>query len=636
MKSRFIALCLCFLFVFSAIGCNNNGSNGEVPVLPESDYYLVKDGKTDYTVVIPQNCDRTLVFAAEELAYFFKQATALKIDVKTDAEISAFGDVGYINLGDTVFFRSFNFNDVVDSLGEQGYIVRTQKGNVFIWSESSVGVLYGVYGFLNKELGYECYYKDAFSLEKNVSEKKLLNFNMVDKPDFTYRKTGYTSTVTGDFANRLKMNYNTSFMRVGGAEVHNAIYYIAPAKYESDHPKWYDEGSKNNQLAYRQLCYTAHGDATELAAMRGEVLKTLKSAVRDNPNYKYVAFMQADTSEWCSCFACSQKIRDNGNCKIATLLSFLNPVAKEFKEWMNEVYPDRDVRIVIFAYGPTVDCPAYYDNATKKYKPYTEETALNDNISVYYAPIGADFVSGLNANVNKSFKDNLEKWSALCVDNLCWLYSTIFGDYLDYYNSFDSMQDNYKLLKENGFDFIFDQSQSDATECTGFSRLKMYLNAKLAWDVNADVDKLTKDFFDNYFLDASENMYALFKDMKDTYNSYYANGQISGNVNKTASMKEKGCVSRTKIIAWMKLLENAFTDVEKYKNSDAELYTALRDRITVESVCVRYLYSEVYPALIGEDITDFRKSLKTDLTRLNFNKWWENYNINNLFNQWGV
>ena len=636
MKIRFIALCLCLLFSFSAIGCKDNGGNGGESVVPETEYYLVKDGKTDYTVVIPQNCDKTVAFAAEELAYFFEMATELSIAVKTDAEITVVGDAGYINLGNTVFFDSLNLNDVGDTLGEQGYIVRTQKGNVFIWSESSAGVLYGVYGFLNKEFGYECYYKDAFSLEKDVSEKKLLNFNMVDKPSFTYRKTGYTRVVSGKFANRLKMNYNTSFMTVGGAEVHNAIYYIAPSKFESAHPKWYDEGTKNNPLAFRQLCYTAHGDATELATMRDEVLKTLKLTVRDNPNYKYVAFTQADTSGWCSCDACKQKIRNNGNCKIATLLSFLNPVAEEFQEWLMEVYPGRDVRIVIFAYGPTLDCPAYYDSTSETYKPYTAEMALSDNISVYYAPIGADFVSDLNANVNKSFKDNLEKWSALCNNNLCWQYSTIFGDYIDFYNSFDSMQENYKLLKQNGFDFIFDQSQADATECTGFSRLKMYLNAKLAWDVNADVDKLTENFFDNYFLDASASMYALFKNIKDTYNSYYANGQISGNVNKTASMKEKGCVSRTKIIAWMSLLEQAYNDVEKYRNTDAELYAALCDRITVESICVRYLYSEVYPSAFGDGLTAFRTELKNDLTRLNFNKWWENYAINNLFSQWGV
>ena len=73
---------------------------------------------------------------------------------------------------------------------------------MFIWAEESIGVLYGVYDFLNKEFNYECYYKDAFSLEKNVSEKKLMAFDLIEKPDFTYRKTGYLNIVKGDFANR--------------------------------------------------------------------------------------------------------------------------------------------------------------------------------------------------------------------------------------------------------------------------------------------------------------------------------------------------------------------------------------------------------------------------------------------------
>lgn len=634
---KFFVIILALFICLTTSGCNFlKQTENEEEIIVETDYYLVKDGKTDYTIVLPKDCDKNISFAAEELVQFFKEATGIKISVKSDDEIASIGEEGYINLGNTTFSKNIGFIDVPGTLGEQGYVIKTVNGNVFIWSEGSIGILYGVYEFLSREFGYECYYEDVFSIEKGVSEKKLMGFDLVDKPDFTYRKTGYTNIVKGEFANRLKMNYATSFMRVGGADVHNAIFYVAPAKFESTHPKWYDEGTKNNQLMFRQLCYTAHGDATELAAMREEVLKVLKNTIRDNPDSKYVSFTQADTSAWCNCNACSKTISRNGNCKISTIISFINPVAKELKQWMNDLYPERDVNIVIFAYGPTIDCPAIYDSSTKSYKPYTEEMALCDNVSVYYAPIGADYVSNMNKSVNRSFKENLDKWSALCSDNLCWYYSTIFGEYLDFYNTFDSMQENYKLLKDRGFDFIFDQAQCDVTECTGFSRLKMYLNAKLAWDVDENVEKLTQGFFENYFLDASENMYDLYKSMKDSYNSYYTKGKITGNCNITASMKRTGCVSRTKILEWLDFIDKAFEEVEKYKQTDVELYNTLCDRITIESICVRYLYSEVYPTQLGEGINAFRKELKDDLTRFKFNKWWEGYGINNLFNQWGI
>ena len=68
---------------------------------------------------------------------------------------------------------------------------------------------------------------------------------MQEKPSFTYRKSGFTNAVKGDYAKRLRMEEDVNLIEINGNWNHNAIYCVLPNIYESTHPKWYDYETKD-------------------------------------------------------------------------------------------------------------------------------------------------------------------------------------------------------------------------------------------------------------------------------------------------------------------------------------------------------------------------------------------------------
>ena len=53
-----------------------------------------------------------------------------------------------------------------------------------------------------------------------------------------------------------------------------------------------------------------------------------------------------------------------------------------------------------------------------------------------------------------------------------------------------------------------------AENTTGFTALKEYLSAQVAWDNDVNMSNITADFFRNYYRDAAEDMYAYYTEYR--------------------------------------------------------------------------------------------------------------------------
>ena len=98
MKKRIIALLLSALCICSfGVACNKKGEDGpagdvgEQPrekyrytdgvhnlTAPETEDYIVRNGQCDYKILLPKNADANLNIAAEELKFFFAEATGVR------------------------------------------------------------------------------------------------------------------------------------------------------------------------------------------------------------------------------------------------------------------------------------------------------------------------------------------------------------------------------------------------------------------------------------------------------------------------------------------------------------------------------------------------------------------------------
>ena len=494
-------------------------------------------------------------------------------------------------------------------------------------------MLYGAYEFLHRTLGFEIYAANEIALDTEVQQLRLEKFNVSDAPDILYRHANYGTLTNQTVGNRFRMQ-NDIWMSKDGYWVHNSFGEYFPKSKYGDNTDWYSDDMT-------QLCYTAHGKADELEKMR-EVAFTHITEIID---YFYsmgdfresLSFSQEDGNTWCRCATCT-KIKQDYGANSASVIKFLNPVARRVKEWMAQNWPGHSVNITFFAYVETVDAPV--KSVDGKYVPVDDSVILEDNLALWYAPIYAQFIYDFNHEKNSGFMDILNKWNALTDKFYLWFYSTQFSDYLLWYDTFNSMQPIYRLAKEINAAYLFDQARYNTSALTAFDHLKVYLNSKLAWNVDADYNELIDNFFANYFRDAAGPMREYFESFR-SWSQYLKDTDefaIPGQPNSGPDLANAMYWPKQVLVRWNDCIEKAYKAIESLKLSDRDLYDKLYDRIMSESIAIRYHLIELHGTTYTDsELTAMKLSFKEDATRLGFTKIKEFGSLEqHVYSKWGV
>jgi hypothetical protein len=179
------------------------------------------------------------------------------------------------------------------------------------------------------------------------------------------------------------------------------------------------------------------------------------------------------------------------------------------------------------------------------------------------------------------------------------------------------MQEYYQFLSSIDTKYLFNYAQSRQETPTGWSSLKAYLQAKLAWNVNYDSDKLTDNFFNAMYGDAAQDMLAFF-------NSYRMNSanNLSKGYTDLSSIFGNSCNATywplDLINQWLEYIDEAIDDIEYLKYSNTEVYQMYYDNIVIERVSLYYMIIELYS--ISFSASDYNEIVNTfieDVQRLN-------------------
>ena len=186
----------------------------------------------------------------------------------------------YISLGYNSYSLSSGYSKN-SALKADGYQIAKKGRSIYVLGED-YGTLYGVYGLMNDLADYKFYYKDTKYIEKRDALDLGLVKERINIPDIENRAGGY-GTMWGENdvynPNRWGVKiYTNYFASVNGGVFHNVFHYLPYETHYSVHPKWYKNGTTD-----QQLCYTAHGDANEYALMVQEVVEQLKTVARNSP-----------------------------------------------------------------------------------------------------------------------------------------------------------------------------------------------------------------------------------------------------------------------------------------------------------------------------------------------------------------
>ncbi|MBE5752347.1 MAG: DUF4838 domain-containing protein [Clostridiales bacterium] len=609
---------------------------------PDTADYLVKDGKSNYIVVVPKNASETVLSAQREFVHLFKKATNIQLRTATDEGLTHQATGRYISIGKTSLLQSTDITIDSLALGNDGGRIVTKDKNVYICGGNDTGTLFMVYTFMDITFNYETYYTDCMEIDTNVKEKALKAYDVTDIPDFQMR--GWNNHILTESHTDYDENMFTERMRYVGsrgydfmpvhtnpdgkfegatqtsvASTNSTRGWLPPTIYDDEikypeayHWKWFSTDGD-------ELCYTARGDEEELEAMLDECLwkatySLMKYTPEKYPHYNAMTLTQQDNTQYCRCDACTEKAEELGG-MVGVYIDFMNKLGERIENWMyepeNAEYKRENFKIYFFAYSYTLQAPVKYNAEDEVYEPLIK---CRDNVGAFLAS-KTETQQHITSKANEEYLQNIDNWGLVTSNINYWFYGANFRNYMYFHDSFEHYTPEFyshMATRSNVKMFVQGQEACKGT-LTNFNNLKVYLEAKLEWDTSLDYEELINNFFNAMYREAAPvvkkvwlEMRANMQDMLARYDKFGGGDRIDFDARIYWPLATQ--------VAWLNELDNAKKLVERYKTLDPVLYEDLCQHIEAECIAPLYHILESHkPYLTVAKANEYINRLQYDI-----------------------
>lgn len=641
----------------------------------ENSRTFVKNAQSEYLIVLGDN-NSNAKKAANFLSNQIGAATGAYLTITDEDNVGAWSSQKkYIAISCEGLEKQANVAWATDSedidLGYSGYMIKTVGNTAFIKVNSDYGYQTSVLCFLREVVGYEWFGDDTISYGK--SGETLPDLDIVEKPDFDLTFSSSLWASSSKYASGL--TDISVFVSPEGNFVHNSYTYLPYETYYEDHKAWYSDEwmTLNSVYMPKQLCYTAHGNAAEYELMLNTAVERMMYYLNADQTASTITFTQQDTAAVCNCKYCTAAAEKFTSIS-STLVMFINDLDDKLQAALKAQAEEagtevRKITLLFFAYQKTANAPVSGDEKsgyelaknpdnkvtytdvsgntetlTLPYKrTYENGIVCNDNVGCFFANTGARYNKSLYADItaNNNVRTELQKWGSVAKTLYVWTYDTNFMNYLFPYNSFDSIVETARCIKENNAEFYFAQSQDWRNSVhPAFGALKRYIVASVRYNVNMNYDDAVDRFFENYFGDAAAPMREYFDKLtvyldylEKTYPSDFTGSVYDSFVND-AQYWSFGLMSD-----YLALCDEAYAAIEKYKTTDSEKYELLKKHIDIETLFPRFVICENYGGMYtSSEIAEMRQAFCTDCKNLGLTKYAENDAsvMTDYYNKWGV
>ena len=436
---------------------------------------LAENGKARCSIVIAKDAAAPEQTAARELRDYLKQVTGAQFAIRTEAQVKP--SAPQILVGPSNRARKLAPDVNWPALGQDGIVTRTVGNKLLLAGGRPRGTLYAVYSFLEDTVGCRWW----TGTESYVPMKRTLTIPALNKtytPKLLYREAFYRDPIEHPvFAARLKLNghhynitpeYGNHYKILGWC--HTAYKLLPPETYFAAHPEWYSERGGKREADGGQLCWSNE-------EMRKELTRVALQWVAKDPAAGIISISQNDWHGACQCTDCKAIEAEEGS-PSGPLIRCVNAVSEE----IDKQYP-----------GTLVETLAYQ---------YTRKPPLlvkpGKNVVVRLCTIECDFARPLDSEANKTFRDDMRKWSAISPNLYVWDYVTDFASYIQPHPNLRVLAPNLRFFVDNSAIGVFEQGDS-ATSVGDFVHLRAWLLAHLEWDPSRDPKQLTSEFLKGYY-----------------------------------------------------------------------------------------------------------------------------------------
>ncbi len=450
------------------------------------------EGKPCAKVIISNKATEEDNYAKDEFIKYIEKITGATLPT---ADKATEGNNIYIGEWDEVkaLVKEIKPDFDWESLKSDGILILCKDNNLILAGDRS-GTIYAAYTFLEDYCGL----KFIPPKEEYIPNKPTLSVENIDysyKSPFTYRET-YFPTFIHNPSNDLKYKLNGTYTTVprelgyhlnivgGGHTFVN--YYLRPDQYGEEHPEWYCMREGERQVNhFAQLCLSNQ-------EMVKELTKCVLENIEAHPDDIDFSLTQNDTGNYCTCPECVKLTKKYGHS--GALLTVVNQVAKA----VAEKYPGKYVDT--FAYQYTREAPK-------------GGIVPEDNVIIRLCTIECDFGHPLTHKNNAKFYKDFEDWKKISKNLSVWDYVVNYDNFIFPHPDFQVLQPNLQLFEKSNVMYIFEQGGGN-NDIGFLDNYKQYIIAKLIWNPNLDMKKETKEFFDIYYGNASEDMLKVLNTIK--------------------------------------------------------------------------------------------------------------------------
>ncbi len=663
MKKSFIAASMLVSSVLILAGCaNTKPSNSTIGNDPNRHYVsgtihdfdidysrsvkFVENGVSDYSIYLADSSEEG-VQAANYLALQVTQCTGYSlpiVNIERDAVIVSTDKA--IIIGSDASFLAAGLTKTEKEIGVNGYQLVTKDNAVYIRTKGRGGYQLGVLKFLEIVCGYDLIYGDYITFDKDGSS--IPSMNIVERPDFDYRKIDDKDTTWRYGAG---FTDNMVFIPVNGNQYHNSFDFLPPEEYIDEHPNWYNLYNPATKHDRGQLCYTAHSHPEEIPLMQAIAAENMIRYIDAYPQLNNITFTIQDNYDMCGCYgqapytasnpdpkSCLGKMQHYNGANSGVIIEFVNGIDDIVQEHYRGT--GREIIISFFAYHGTELAPT----AENKKGGYYAIDGLksNDTVQAFVAPVSSNFINSFyNLDKNPDANMKFKSWMSVSKNMSAWIYDTSYGEYLYAFNTFTTMPETYRFLKECGLNLLYCQSQHGASCRTAFNRLKLYISSKTMINVNADVGPIIDKFFSAYYLDGASYMREFYDELI-TWMLYQEKqwplvftGAVSGAHHYLAT---SDYWNEQMLKKWEKACYKAIESVSELQYQDPYRYKQVSDAMMVESIFPRWAICNLFDSSYTEsEVLKMRMDFKRDADRLGFDEYAEGKALKDYYtNTWGI
>lgn len=440
---------------------------------------IIDNNTCSYHIVGSQKSAEAERFAASQLQKYIYESTNTFIPYFSDKCPKRGSEI--IIGHQTRDAKRFCTNEELSALGEEGFVIKSINDDILITGNTPRSILYGVYFFLEKFLGFRAFTKDVEKIDY-MDSLVVPELCIVEKPDFEYRDAYFRFAFDGGFASKNRLNSTLADISEAQGDrfkfynFHHSFDDLVPKnEYFETHPEYYS--LIDGERKATQLCLS-NPDVLEIAT------KKVFEWIKENPGCRVFSVAQndevTDNPRYCECELC-KKIDEYEQSPSGSIINFVNKIA----ERVEKEYPDIIIHTFAFTYSRI---------APKHIKPRKNVIVRLCNIECQWGKSFRELQTDAMAEKSHEFIENIKDWTNISDRVYLWDYAVNFSNYLQPFPNLYQMADNIRLYKELGVNGVLEQGNFSYGGGAALDELKSYLIAKLLWNSKLDTKEIIDEF----------------------------------------------------------------------------------------------------------------------------------------------